>query len=126
MFAAPLDVKGFHCSNGWIDQFKKRHDLIFKTIVGQKGEINSKRTSNWSQDVFPTLVEGYKPEDIYNADETGFFYQLLPSKTLASKEDASAGTKTGRQRVTLLLGANFDGSDRQCPYLLANLLIQCA
>ena len=46
MFAAPLDVKGFHCSNGWIDQFKKRHDLIFKTIVGQKGEMNSKTTSH--------------------------------------------------------------------------------
>ena len=35
-FAAALGVEEFHCSNGWIDRFKKRHDLKFKTIVGER------------------------------------------------------------------------------------------
>ena len=56
--------------------------------------------------------------DIYNADETGLFYQLLPSKTLASKDDDCAGTTKSKQRVTLLLGANFDDSDQLCPLFI--------
>ena len=63
-------------------------------------------------------MKGYKPEYIYNADETGLFYQLLPSKTLASKEDDCAGTTKSKLRVTLLLGANFDGSDQLCPLFI--------
>ena len=74
-------------------------------------------TSNWLKDDFPKLIEEYLPEDIYNADETGLFYQLLPSKILASKEDDCAGTKKSKQRVTLLLGTNMDGSDLLCPLL---------
>jgi hypothetical protein len=31
------------------------------------------------------IVEGYKAEDIFNADETGLFFKALPDKTLAPK-----------------------------------------
>ena len=117
-FAAALDIEDFHCSNGWIDRFKQRHDLKFKTIIGERGDVNMETTSNWLRDVYPALVEGYKPEDTYNADETGLFYQLLPNKTLASKEDECVGIKKNKQRVTLLLGANADGSDRLRPLLI--------
>ena len=117
-FAATFAIEGFQCSNGWIDRFKQRHDLKFKTIVGEKGEVNSEITSHWLKDVYTTLVEGYKPEDIYNADETGLFYQLLPNKTLATKDDDCAGTKKSKQRVTLLLGGNLDGSDRLRPLFI--------
>ena len=48
-FAAALGVEEFHCSNGSIDRFKKCHDLKFKTIVGEKGEVNSETTSNGSK-----------------------------------------------------------------------------
>ena len=67
---------------------------------------------------FPKLIEGYQPEDIYSADEAGLFYQLLPSHTLASKEDDCAGTKKRKQRVTLLLGANIDGTGLLGPLLV--------
>ena len=74
-------------------------------------------TSNWLKDVLPKLVEGYQPMDIYNADETDLFYQLMPNKTLARKDDC-AGMKKSKQRVTLLLGANMDGSDWLHPLLI--------
>ena len=34
---------------------------------------------------------------------------------VASKEDDCAGTKKRKQRVTLLLGANMDGTGQLCP-----------
>lgn len=37
----------------------------------------------------------YSPDDIYNFDETGFFYKLGPSSTLAS--EPVAGNKRSRE-----------------------------
>ena len=34
--------------------------------------------------------ENLTPDQVYNADESGLFYRLLPSKTLASRLDDSA------------------------------------
>ena len=39
-------LEDFHCSNGWIDCFKQWHDLKFKTISGEKGEVSLELTSN--------------------------------------------------------------------------------
>ena len=116
-FAAAFGLNDFKCSNGWIDRFKQRHDLKFKSLNGEMGEVNLETTSNWIKDVLPKLIDGYQPRDIYNADETGLFYQLLPGKTLASKGDDCSGTKKSKQRVTLLLGANMDGTDLLRPLL---------
>ena len=117
-YALSFGVNDFACSNGWIDHFKQRHDLSFKTIIGEKGDVNMDTTQTWLKDVFPTLIEGYKSNDIYNADETGLFYQLLPNKTLARAGDECAGNKRSKQRITLLLGANMDGTDCLTPLVI--------
>lgn len=41
----------------------------------------------------------------------GLFFQLLPAKMLASKDDKFIGTKASKVRVTVLLCANMDGRD---------------
>ena len=122
-FAAAFGIEDFHCSNGWVDCFKQQHDLRFRAISGEKGEVSNDTTSNWLKDVLPKLIEGYQPTDIYNTDETGLFYQLIPNKTLARKEDDCAGMKKSKQRVTLLLGANMNGSDWLRPLLIDKFAI---
>ena len=116
-FAAAFGIEDFHCSNGWMDRLKQRHDLRFRAISGEQGEVSNDTTSNWLKDDLPKLIKAYQPTDIYNAVETGLFYQLMPNKTLARKDDC-AGMKKSKQRVTLLLGANMDGSDRLRPLLI--------
>jgi hypothetical protein len=32
-----------------------------------------------------SLLEGYEPCDVYNTDETGLFFNMLPERTLAYK-----------------------------------------
>uniref|UniRef100_H3AUL7 HTH CENPB-type domain-containing protein n=1 Tax=Latimeria chalumnae TaxID=7897 RepID=H3AUL7_LATCH len=113
-FARSLDIENFKCSNGWIERFKKR----FKTIVGEKASVDYKVTSNWLKDVFPILVRNYSMRDLYNVDETGLFYQLLPRKTLASSDDNCAGTKRSKQQITLLIGANMNGSNCMLPLFI--------
>ena len=50
-FVAAFGIEDFHCSNGWIDCFKQWHDLKFRTISGEKGEVGLATTSNWLKDV---------------------------------------------------------------------------
>ena len=40
-----------------------------------------------------TILEGYELEDIYNADETGIFFQALPTKSLAVRGEQCSGGK---------------------------------
>ena len=58
----------------------------------------------------PALLERYNPEDIYNVDETGLFYKLLPDRTYTLKNEVCHGGKHSKERITLLLGANMTGT----------------
>ena len=40
-----------------------------------------------------SLLEGYEPRDIYNADETGLFFNVLPDRTLGYKGESCHGGK---------------------------------
>uniref|UniRef100_A0A2S2QI26 Jerky-like n=1 Tax=Sipha flava TaxID=143950 RepID=A0A2S2QI26_9HEMI len=58
------------------------------------------------------------PCQIFNADETGLNYKMLPKKTLASKLDSVAkGYKVKKERVTLLPCSNASG-DLKFPLLV--------
>ena len=35
----------------------------------------------WLDVALPHLLSKYKPEDVYNVDETGLFYKLKPDKS---------------------------------------------
>jgi hypothetical protein len=61
----------------------------------------------------PSFLEGYEPRDVYNADETGLFFNVLPERTLAYKGETCHGGKHSKDRLTLLLCVNSDGSDKQ-------------
>ena len=51
--------------------------------------------------------EGLTGEQIYNCDETGLNFRMLPSKSLAlSNEKAALGYKRSKERVTILACSN--------------------
>ena len=47
----------------------------------------------------------YSPEDVYNIDEMGLFYQMLPDRSITSKDHAE-GTKKQKARITIALYSN--------------------
>lgn len=52
-------------------------------------------------------------DQIYNADESGLFYKLLPQKTLAHQAEASApGRKMSKQRITFMPCSNASGTHK--------------
>ena len=56
-------------------------------------------------------------EQIYNADETGIYYKMLPDKTLAVKSDEhkKEGFKSIKDRLTLLFTVNKTGNHKLKP-----------
>jgi hypothetical protein len=38
--AAHLGIDSFWASNGWINHFKKRHNLVYKTMAGESAIVN--------------------------------------------------------------------------------------
>jgi hypothetical protein len=50
--------------------------------------------------VLPWLIEGYAAEDIYNADETGLFFQCLPDKAYGCSNEKCHGGNKSNDRPT--------------------------
>jgi hypothetical protein len=75
----------FLCFSRWLDRFKERHDIVCRSIGGESGVVDTDICDDWLKDKLPNLLKNYKACDIFNADETGLFYKLMPNKTLQLK-----------------------------------------
>jgi hypothetical protein len=62
--------------------------------------------------------EGYEPRDVYNADETGLFFNVLLVRTLVYKGESCHGGKHSKDKLTVLLCVNSDGCDKQVPIVI--------
>lgn len=108
----------FNCSMSWINRFKERHSITAGKITGEAKSVNREVTDAWIKNEFPKIVENYKPSDVYNADETGLFFKLMPDKTLKFKNEKCTGGKLSKERITVLLCANSDGSEKRRPLVV--------
>ena len=50
-------------------------------MCGESGNVNIGLAAEW-KDALSSLCMGYAPADIFNMDETGYFYRALPNSTL--------------------------------------------
>lgn len=110
-FASALGNQAFKASTGWLDGFKNRNGISFKTVCGESGSVDVRLANDWKR-LLKTMIEDTEPKNIFNVDETGLFYKCTPDKTLAFKEESCSGGKLSKDRVTLLVGANMDGSQK--------------
>ena len=68
---------------------------------------------DWKRTVLKHALECYKPCDIYNGDETALFYKCLPHRTYCFTTDKPAGSTKRKDRFTLMIITNMDGSDHR-------------
>ncbi|EXX53862.1 hypothetical protein RirG_239940 [Rhizophagus irregularis DAOM 197198w] len=102
-FAQQFEINKFSFSNGWIDKFKRWHNL--KEYI-KWGEAKSAplETLDEERDILHEIIKDYDLNDVFNCDETGLYWDLEPSKTLA--QGPLSGKKKSKKRVTLLLTCN--------------------
>ena len=48
--AAHLAIDCCRASNGWIDCFKKRHNLVYKTMLGESATVNPETVIDWKNE----------------------------------------------------------------------------
>jgi hypothetical protein len=98
IIAAKLNIDYFSASSDRLSRFKDRHGLVFKKLAKESAEVSVKITDAWLESL-PSLLEGYEPRDVYNADETGLFFNVLPDRTLAYKGETCLGGKHSKDRL---------------------------
>ena len=108
-FAKELNIKGFQASNGWLERWKTRNNISFKTVASEAKSYTPIMTASWNETLLPRILSKYKLEDIYNTDEFGLFYQFLPEKTLHLKAEKCIGGKLSKVRLTCLAVRNAVG-----------------
>ena len=107
-FARDLNNDTFKASNGWLDSFLKRNNIVFRTMTGERGDVDKTTVDDWKKKL-PALCEGYRPEDIFNMDETGLFFRETTNKSFHTKGEDCAGGKQSKERITLALTASMTG-----------------
>ena len=72
----------FIASNGWLNSFKKHHNIKQMAISGECTDFLEETVAGW-QERLKFIMNGYQPQDVWNTDETGcFFIEHFPTKRL--------------------------------------------
>ena len=118
--AAQIGISDFNASNGWLDRFRVRNNIVFRSTSGEAGYVSDVTCKDWI-DRLPSIIEGYDMKDIYNMDETGLFFRALPSKSLMLKSKQCAGGKISKERLTVSFCVNGVG-EKESPLVIGKSL----
>ena len=70
------------------------------TVSGESGEVSTNTADSWKERL-PEILEGYKPENVWNMDESGCLWKALPGKGMAEKGKACHRGKTSKVSIFL-------------------------
>ncbi|QRV79154.1 tigger transposable element-derived protein 4 [Ceratobasidium sp. AG-Ba] len=102
-------------SNGWLSRLKARFGLRVYKFHGEAASAPIDTLDTEVQRV-KELIELYDARDVFNVDETALFFRLPPTTGLAFEQ--MSGIKADKIRLTYLLGANMDGSEKLKPLVI--------
>ncbi|GFQ98890.1 KICSTOR complex protein C12orf66 homolog [Trichonephila clavata] len=116
----------FSANPGWLERFKKRNGIVFKNVCGAASLILPTMTADWFHSGLPLILEKYEAKDIFNAAKTGLFYCCLPNDTLSFKEQSCSGGELSKERITVFVGCNSNGSEKLPLFVIGkSLKSQC-
>ena len=96
----------------WLERLTKRENISFQKIHGEKRAVDTEGAESWTSQFLPSIVEGYEPHNIFNADESGLFYKTTPTGSLVDKGEERSGIKIRKERLTFLMIVNQFGTEK--------------
>jgi hypothetical protein len=95
-------------SDGWLTGFKRRYSIKWHTFHGEAASVP--KSIHYEMEAIQVICDSYKPDDIYNMDETGLYWRRMPNGGLSSK--GRPGQKADKTRITIVVASNATGSDK--------------
>ncbi|XP_033331346.2 tigger transposable element-derived protein 1 [Megalopta genalis] len=114
----------FSASNGWLSGFLRRHALHNEKIQGEATSTDETATKNYCKELAKIIDDdGYCPNQVFNADETGLFWKKMPSQTFIAKSEKTASDfKVAKDRITFLLCSNASSARMLKPLIVNKAL----
>ena len=90
-------LEDFRACDGWLDQWKLHHGIRKKLISGESLVVSKTTMESWME-IIKELCTGYDCQNIWNMDNSGCFFKVLPSKRKAKK---GKKTKVSREWLSV-------------------------
>lgn len=110
--ANELGLSDWVCSDAWISRWKTRHAISLKQVSGEGNSVDMTVVTDFQTNVLPKILQNYAPKDVFNADETALFWRAQPTKTLELKGKKCYGGKLSKERISVMVMANSDGTEK--------------
>ena len=111
--AKQMKKTNFVATDGWFQQWKKQENIVYKHVHGEQSDADAQAAASWLEVQWPKIIADYSPDDVYNADETGLFYGVLPEHTYLFKIKTVHGCKVPKDCVTVLCCVNMSGKKQK-------------
>src|SRR5205823_4865697 len=76
-------------SSGWLDGFKRRHGLSKTKNYGEAASISLDEDTIHILHNLQEEIKEFDLNDVYNMDETGLYWKMIPDSTLATEQLSS-------------------------------------
>ena len=113
-------MEDFKAFKGWLSKVLHRNDFVSVVAHGEANEISDSEYNDviakWKKSKLNVEITKHNvtKDRIYNGDQTGLFFNKLPTRVFVKKENASSvrGCKSMRSkdRVTIMVCTAADGS----------------
>ncbi len=106
----------FKASWQWLSRFRTRQGLQKMLLHGEGVEVDKNDLELLlALEELYSIIAQYDPENVYNMDETGLFFRLLPRYSILMPNDDISSTrakKKAKDRVSLIVCANASGTHK--------------
>ncbi|XKL64446.1 hypothetical protein PGB90_004532 [Kerria lacca] len=68
----------FQATDSWRMRWKEHHGIVYKKLQGEQADADDCKADEWMKTVWPTVLERFHSNNIYNFDETEFYFRTIP------------------------------------------------
>lgn len=108
----------FTATDSWLTRWNECHDIVYKKLYGEKQDTTTSGADSQIKTTWPTVLNKYAPDNIFNLDETGLYYRVPPDYSIVLKNAPASEGKNNKARITLALTCNMTGTVKKKPLVI--------